>query len=101
MNTSPTGMLRGLSVKRLISATRRCGNTTVRCRRRSVKNGSKLSALIRSLKWEELIALCIFTELSFFTFEQETDQIAQNTGREARALSESRLYHLANETQEA
>ena len=65
------------------------------------ENGSKLSALIRSLKWEELIALCIFTELSFFTFEQETDQIAQNTGREARALSESRLYRLANETQEA
>lgn len=60
-----------------------------------------LGLLIRVLKNEELLALCVFTQLSFFLYDPETDFISQNSGVVPRTLGESPLYRIANDRQEA
>jgi len=53
-----------------------------------------LRTLIRSLSAEELLALCVFTQLSFFTFDPEERSVAQNPERSQRQLAESPLYRM-------
>ncbi|MPM52825.1 Single-stranded-DNA-specific exonuclease RecJ [bioreactor metagenome] len=65
------------------------------------EGGANLCSLIRSLKREELLALCVFAQLSFFTFESETGMLLQRCGCVSRTLNESSLYRLVNETKEA
>lgn len=60
-----------------------------------------LSQLIRTRSAEELFALCVFTQLSFFAFEPETGAIAHNPNRAPRALPGSPLYRLAHHEKEA
>ncbi len=60
-----------------------------------------LDALIRSLKAEELLALCVFTQLSFFAYDPETRLVSQNTGLQPRTLGESSLYRIVNNIEEA
>ncbi len=60
-----------------------------------------LRALIRSLKVEELLALCVFTQLSFFMYDPETRFISQNASLQQRTLKESSLYRIVNNTEEA
>ena len=65
------------------------------------EGGKSLTSLIRSLKREELLALCVFTQLSFFAFQPELGTIGQCCGCAPRTLNESSLYQLVNETKEA
>ncbi len=65
------------------------------------ENGSALISVIRSLRSEELMALCVFSQLSFFGYNPETGVIRQNVNPAVRALNESALYRLANNGQEA
>lgn len=65
------------------------------------ENEGQLSRLIRMLPCEELFSLCVFTELSFFLFDEKTGQLRQNTGCATRTLEESALYRIAIRTQEA
>lgn len=60
-----------------------------------------LGALIRSLKTEEMFALCVFTQLSFFSCDPETYLISQNEDRKQRSLSESPLYRIVTNMEEA
>lgn len=60
-----------------------------------------LEALIRTLKTEELLALCIFSQLSFFILDCETRLVSQNSSPQPRTLCESPLYRIVNKTQEA
>lgn len=60
-----------------------------------------LDALIRSLKTEELLALCVFSQLSFFIFEPESRLVSRNDEAQMRTLQESALYRFVNKTQEA
>lgn len=65
------------------------------------ENGAVLSAVIRSMKSDELMALCIFSQLSFFTYDPETGAVFQNISASPRELTESPLYRMINQTQEA
>ena len=60
-----------------------------------------LSSLIRTLKTEELLALCVFSQLSFFVFESETHLVSFTGATQTRSLSESSLYRIVHKTQEA
>lgn len=60
-----------------------------------------LDSLIRSLKTEELLALCVFSQLSFFVFCAETRLVSLNTETQTRTLDESALYRIVHKTQEA
>ncbi len=60
-----------------------------------------LLSLIRALQNEELLALCVFTQLSFFAYDPDTAQISQNSGCTPRTLGESPLYRMLNDRQEA
>jgi len=60
-----------------------------------------LRTLIRTLTGNELLALCIFTQLSFFTYDPVEKTIARNAGLEQRSLNESPLYEIAVKAQEA
>ncbi len=60
-----------------------------------------LPALIRTLRNEELLALCVFTQLSFFTYDQSEGLILPNSGRTPRTLEESPLYRMLIDRQEA
>ena len=60
-----------------------------------------LSSLIRALKTEELLALCVFSQLSFFIFEPETQLVSFAGATQSRSLDESALYRIAHKTQEA
>lgn len=62
----------------------------------------QLNVLIRTLKTEEMFALCVFTQLSFFAYDPETRLISQNENVKPRTLSESPLYRMMNNrTEEA
>ncbi len=65
------------------------------------ENEGQISRLVRMLPCEELFSLCVFTELSFFLFDEKTGQLRQNTGCATRTLEESALYRIAIRTQEA
>ncbi len=65
------------------------------------EQGEALALLIRTLKREELFALCVFAQLSFFTYDRDAGRIRENGSRRQRALAESALYRMMNETQEA
>ena len=65
------------------------------------ENPVSLLALIRALRNEELLALCVFTQLTFFSYDTETEHIYLNTNCAPRTLSESPLYQLLNDRQEA
>jgi hypothetical protein len=60
-----------------------------------------LFALIRALRNEELLALCVFAQLSFFAYDPETAIISQNSVCTPRTLGESPLYRMLNNRQEA
>jgi len=60
-----------------------------------------LFALIRALRNEELLALCVFTQLSFFAYEPDTGMILPNSGCTPRTLEESPLYRMLIDQQEA
>jgi len=60
-----------------------------------------LSALIRALQNEELFALCVFTQLSFFVFDPNSGMISLHNGCTPRTLGESPLYRMLNDRQEA
>ena len=60
-----------------------------------------LNSLIRALKTEELLALCVFSQLSFFVFEPETQLVSFAGAMQPRSLDESLLYRIAHKTQEA
>ena len=60
-----------------------------------------LLALIRALQNEELLALCVFTQLSFFDYNPDAGHIFQNSGCTPRTLGESPLYRMLNDRQEA
>ncbi len=60
-----------------------------------------LFALIRALRNEELFALCVFTQLSFFAYDPNTERILPNAGCTPRTLGESPLYRMLNDRQEA
>ena len=60
-----------------------------------------LAALIRALQNEELLALCVFTQLSFFVFDPDSGRISLQNGCTPRTLGESPLYRMLNDRQEA
>jgi single-stranded-DNA-specific exonuclease len=60
-----------------------------------------LEKLIRTLTGDELLALCVFTQLSFFTYDPAEKTIARNMNCAQRALGESSLYEIAVKAQEA
>ena len=60
-----------------------------------------LLSLIRALQNEELLALCVFSQLSFFNYDPDTGHIFLNNGCAARTLEESPLYRMFNDRQEA
>ncbi|MEN6594827.1 MAG: single-stranded-DNA-specific exonuclease RecJ [Clostridiaceae bacterium] len=60
-----------------------------------------LLQLIRTLTGEELLALCVFTQLSFFTFDPEQRTVCQNASRLPQPLNESPLYRMICQKQEA
>lgn len=60
-----------------------------------------LSSLIRTLKTEELLALCVFSQLSFFVYYPETQFVSFAGATQTHSLSESSLYRIVNKTQEA
>ena len=60
-----------------------------------------LSSLIRTLKTEELLALCVFSQLSFFVFKPESQLVSFAGATQARTLNESSLYRIVHKTQEA
>ncbi len=57
-----------------------------------------LNSLIRALKTEELLALCVFSQLSFFVFEPETQLVSFAGTTQSRSLDESALYRIAHKT---
>ena len=65
------------------------------------EEGATLASLIRSCKSEELIALCVFAQLGFFTYQPETGVLRKHCGCVPRMLNESSLYQLLNDTKEA
>ncbi len=65
------------------------------------EESTKLLSLIRSLKAEELLALCVFAQLGFFSYDTEKEEIVRTNGCAPRTLGESTLYRLLIETQEA
>jgi single-stranded-DNA-specific exonuclease len=65
------------------------------------EDGAALNAVIRTLKSEELMALCIFTQLSFFIFDPDTGILRRIPNPIPRELHDSALYRLINQTQEA
>ena len=68
----------------------------------ALNDGSiSLLALIRALRNAELLALCVFTQLSFFTYDPDTGHISLNSGCAARTLAESSLYRMFKDQQEA
>lgn len=60
-----------------------------------------LNALIRALRNEELLSLCVFTQLSFFVYDPDSGFIYPNNGCMPRTLGESPLYRILNDQQEA
>ncbi len=56
-----------------------------------------LLALIRALQNEELLALCVFAQLTFFDYDPDTGLIFQNSGCTPRTLGESPLYRMLND----
>ena len=60
-----------------------------------------LVALIRALQNEELLALCVFTQLSFFVFDPDSGMVSAHNGCTPRTLGESPLYRMLNDRQEA
>jgi len=60
-----------------------------------------LHSLIRALKTEELLALCVFSQLSFFVFEPETCLVSFAGATQSRSLDESPLYRIVHKAQEA
>ena len=60
-----------------------------------------LSSLIRTLKTEELLALCVFSQLSFFVYYPETQFVSFAGATQTHSLSESSLYRIVHKTQEA
>lgn len=60
-----------------------------------------LAALIRALQNEELLALCVFTQLSFFVFDPDSGRVFLQNGCTPRTLGESPLYRMLNDRQEA
>ncbi|MEA4913444.1 MAG: single-stranded-DNA-specific exonuclease RecJ [Christensenella sp.] len=60
-----------------------------------------LQALTRALRNDELLALCVFTQLSFFAYEPDTGLISLKSGCAPRTLGESPLYRMLNDQQEA
>ena len=60
-----------------------------------------LDALIRALKKEELLALCVFSQLSFFVFQPESRLVSIQNEAKPRPLDESPLYRIVNRKQEA
>lgn len=56
----------------------------------------QLRQVIRSLTGEELLALCVFSQLSFFTYEPEARVIRLNSVLSQRSLQESALYRIMN-----
>ncbi|MEN6563360.1 MAG: single-stranded-DNA-specific exonuclease RecJ [Christensenella sp.] len=65
------------------------------------KEPRTLDALIRELKTEELLALCVFSQLSFFVFCADSRLIVLNRNIQQRTLDESKLYRIVNKLQEA
>ncbi len=69
---------------------------------RALSEGAlSLSALIRALRNEELLALCVFTQLSFFAYDPDTRLFCPKAGCTPRTLGESPLYRMLNDRQEA
>ncbi len=60
-----------------------------------------LRRLIRTLTGEELLSLCVFTQLSFFAYDPGEKTIARNKNCAQRSLDESPLYEIAIKAQEA
>ncbi len=60
-----------------------------------------LEQLIRTRSGEELFSLCVFAQLSFFTFDPDSGMMRHNAHRAPRALSDSSLYRLAHKNEEA
>jgi len=56
--------------------------------------------LIRALQNEELLSLCVFTQLLFFAYDPDTGMILTNSGCTPRTLGESPLYRMLNDRQE-
>ncbi len=65
------------------------------------ESAQPLRRLIRTLTGDELLALCVFTQLSFFMYDPDEKTIARNTACAQRSLGESPLYELAVKAQEA
>lgn len=65
------------------------------------EGATSLLSLIRALRNEELLALCVFTQLSFFIYDPDTEHILPNSGCTTRMLEESSLYRMLNDRQEA
>lgn len=68
---------------------------------RTAEGAVPLRLLIRELKYEELLALCVFMQLSFFAFDPETKCVAKSAKPEQRPLTESALYQIIRSKQEA
>jgi single-stranded-DNA-specific exonuclease len=60
-----------------------------------------LRLLIRELKSEELIALCVFAQLSFFIFDPKAKSVAIQANAKQHSLDESSLYRIIRRKQEA
>ena len=60
-----------------------------------------LRRLIRTLTGDELLALCVFTQLSFFVYDPDERTIVRNSACAQRSLGESPLYEIAVKAQEA
>ena len=60
------------------------------------REAQPLRQVIRSLTGEELLALCVFSQLSFFTFDPEGRTIRLNCAPEPKPLLESALYRILN-----
>ncbi|NLI53040.1 MAG: single-stranded-DNA-specific exonuclease RecJ [Clostridiales bacterium] len=65
------------------------------------ESGESLALLIRTLRSEELLALCVFSQLAFFSYDPIAGRITKNDGCRQRTLRESPLYRIVNDTQEA
>jgi len=60
-----------------------------------------LQKLIREMTVGELIALCVFMQLSFFWFDPQARTVKKNENPEQRSLDESPLYRIIRRKQEA
>ncbi len=65
------------------------------------ENEGDLVKLIRILKSGQLLALCVFTQLSFFSCDEKTNRLRRQIGCTTRPLEESSLYRIATKTLEA